>query len=85
MGQITADSVKYGHILVRLHLLCLHPQRFGSIYQIRSCISSMVLVSAGARLVKDTMHGIPRKSLFGLYTGHQSSKLLEFNSRQCQG
>ena len=26
MGQITADSVKYGHILVRLHLLCLHPQ-----------------------------------------------------------
>ena len=26
MGQITADSVKYGHILERLHLLCLHPQ-----------------------------------------------------------
>ena len=26
MGQITADSVKYGHILVRLHLLCLHLQ-----------------------------------------------------------
>ena len=89
MGQITADSVKYGHILVRLHLLCLHLCRDSDQFTKYGAAShqhrSGGAGQRGPRLVKDTMHGIPRKSLFGLYTGHQSSKLLEFNSRQCQG
>ena len=75
MGQITADSVKYEHILVRLHLLCLHPQIRINLPNTESGISSMLLVSAGACLVKDTVRNSEKVFVWSL---HRTSKLKTF-------